>query len=1046
MAAARRPAGGLCCAVLCAAMLSVWRRAELGFLIVLTWSCTGLVRGRLTGSDFLKAYGETDPDYDRSDEPPDPPGYGARASRWPGVGERLDAGGDASTLMRVDSVRETARPGQPVPAPAHGTEPGRILEAGRRPSPSPGSVLMDQPLGSRDPDWMSGSRQPAPDSHWEPSPGGAQGEVSGPPLGSWLRRGPRVHCGADGMTLTVRGRRADDIAVAPGGATPIPLSQLPPHCGLSWRKTWRELVLTVPYTGCATSQQGGRYVLPVLWQGRPVLMSCPVFPLLPPPISCSPAEMSVQLEALSVQELRVHLRGQWVLVDEVAVHCGFSWRRSEDRLVFTVAYSGCGVKSEGGVYSLTLLWGEREVTLSCPAVLPPAPPPPGTAAPPPRPPSLLCRKTRMWAVLPSARPDSLQVRDRSGAWRPVGGAAPLCAYEVKRGDEGGVVFSSPLPGCDSRTLAPSLLSLPLRFHDDALLRWRTLDLRCPVAPGQTPPTPPRTTDHPGPRPSPHPLHAPLQPRVTCGQQHLSVDLPRGPVRGIAVRSASGEEVGVLGAAGLCGYEVTSAGDRNTLRVPYSACHVRREAGRYTLEVLYVAASGARGASRLSCPLRPAPASPGCSSPPGQRVQCGAGGLSPSGCLRRGCCVEPLSGRCYYPMDECTPDGHFVFSVARSLAEPPLDPTSLVIAGNPSCSPLVSTPDFAVFRVPLSGCGTRSFVVGETLVYLTEVTNTMTTRSQNYGRITRDLPFRLFVECRYAQGSLTSVGLLVKMPFLPPILHAEGKFGVQLLIATDEHYTQFYPQYHRPLSLLLGRPLFLEVRLVSPPDPSLVLLVHYCLAYPRSAQAAWVLIYDGCPNPLDVGQTSVLHPGPADPTRQRRRFLVRAFQFVPSHALRPGEDQEVRTARPAAGSALGRPLTHRTRPSGPGGAGACGPALGPPRAPVGSWSLWLRLSSATVGTPLLLVFGVSPNPPSLPRSTSCAPRRSAPPARGPVWRAASRGTRSLGPLRLVQEEAVAQCPALQHLVPMGQSSVQAVQQDPSSSDLGRDAKNLYNMIV
>nr|XP_015215198.1 PREDICTED: protein enabled homolog isoform X3 [Lepisosteus oculatus] len=246
--------------------------------------------------------------------------------------------------------------------------------------------------------------------------------------------------------------------------------------------------------------------------------------------------MSVQLEALSVQELRVHLRGQWVLVEEVAVHCGFSWRRSEDRLVFTVAYSGCGVKSEGGVYSLTLLWGEREVTLSCPAVLPPAPPPPGTAAPPPRPPSLLCRKTRMWAVLPSARPDSLQVRDRSGVWRPVGGAAPLCAYEVKRGDEGGVVFSSPLPGCDSRTLAPSLLSLPLRFHDDALLRWRTLDLRCPVAPGQTPPTPPRTTDHPGPRPSPHPLPAPLQPRVTCGQQHLSVDLPRGPVRGIAVRS------------------------------------------------------------------------------------------------------------------------------------------------------------------------------------------------------------------------------------------------------------------------------------------------------------------------------------------------------------------------------------------------------------------------------------------------------------------------------------------------------------------------------
>ena len=46
----------------------------------------------------------------------------------------------------------------------------------------------------------------------------------------------------------------------------------------------------------------------------------------------------------------------------------------------------------------------------------------------------------------------------------------------------------------------------------------------------------------------------------------------------------------------------------------------------------------------------------------------------------------------------------------------------------------------------------------------------------------------------------------------------------------------------PLRSLLGQPLYLEVRLVSAPDPLLVLLVHYCVAYPRSGAALWVLLY------------------------------------------------------------------------------------------------------------------------------------------------------------------------------------------------------------
>lgn len=61
---------------------------------------------------------------------------------------------------------------------------------------------------------------------------------------------------------------------------------------------------------------------------------------------------------------------------------------------------------------------------------------------------------------------------------------------------------------------------------------------------------------------------------------------------------------------------------------------------------------------------------------------------------------------------------------------------------------------------------------------------------------------------------------------------------------DDQYKRYYPQYHQPLKMMLGKPLNLEVRLLNSPDPTLVLLVHFCVAYPRSGKAVWVLLYNG----------------------------------------------------------------------------------------------------------------------------------------------------------------------------------------------------------
>lgn len=77
-----------------------------------------------------------------------------------------------------------------------------------------------------------------------------------------------------------------------------------------------------------------------------------------------------------------------------------------------------------------------------------------------------------------------------------------------------------------------------------------------------------------------------------------------------------------------------------------------------------------------------------------------------------------------------------------------------------------------------------------------------------------------------------------------VQHSFTKLNVHFLFILDQQYSSYYPQYHRPLRKLLGKPLYLEVRLLNSLDPSAVLLVHYCVAYPRSAHSAWVLIYDG----------------------------------------------------------------------------------------------------------------------------------------------------------------------------------------------------------
>lgn len=108
-----------------------------------------------------------------------------------------------------------------------------------------------------------------------------------------------------------------------------------------------------------------------------------------------------------------------------------------------------------------------------------------------------------------------------------------------------------------------------------------------------------------------------------------------------------------------------------------------------------------------------------------------------------------------------------------------------------------------------------------------------------------------VELRIAKGwvfvhnSKTPMKLI-----LNNFLHIQTSFHLVCVISTDATYSSYMLNNHPPLRKLLGKPIYLELNLKSA-KPDAVILVNYCLAYPRSARNALVLIYEGYALLLDL---------------------------------------------------------------------------------------------------------------------------------------------------------------------------------------------------
>ncbi|KAA0721904.1 hypothetical protein E1301_Tti020526 [Triplophysa tibetana] len=680
---------------------------------------------------------------------------------------------------------------------------------------------------------------------------------------------PMVRCFGNVMTLTAHGRAYSHILVDRAGVSPLYLFQLPSYCGYNVQVTWRDLVVMAPFDACYITQENGSYVLSLLWWGRPIKMACPATHVSQPSVFCSRYGMVIRIERAQepVEKHRVKVNGKVLPV--LSETCAYHVNSSDVVILYTAYSSKCvtlKARKVDGEYQLVIIVDGKQFALSCPFPRHLSPFHPYNHS------HLFQRPLKRKPLIPHV-PGSIRVigtirQPKTPSKPPAVPSEPPLVTQF---------YPDPL-NCPPY---PEAFCSQVPHHDYQYNQTLSADSESTVQPMpgmdisnqptyMPPTTPVMQTDllptipisPPVPTEQPSKL---MSPSLICTRNRITATLPSAKMASIKVKETKTDSwVSIASVPASCDYTLRSRGGAVVLSSPLPACHTEKLSSsvtaffirfwdssrmrtrtiqlqcRHTLPPDAIEPFHQMIPHTSSAPSRQPPdLQVLCSSqhmsvnvPPGpifrlvvekcnvvadQQLVCGSGALSSTECHDKGCCYSLDTQLCYYPMD--------------ALAHPT--------------------------KLPLTSPCSR------------------------YRWMNAASTDMLLVECRYYPGSVVSVGYLVKSPSLGPAIKAQGVFGVQLRIAKDEYYEDFYPQYHQPLRMLLGKPLYLEVRLINPPDPTAMLLVHYCVAYPRSARSAWILIYDGCPNSLDLTPT---HTPPATPaealTNHVRRFTVTTFKFLP----------------------------------------------------------------------------------------------------------------------------------------------------------------------
>ncbi|KAM4530060.1 zona pellucida sperm-binding protein 4-like [Odontesthes bonariensis] len=277
-----------------------------------------------------------------------------------------------------------------------------------------------------------------------------------------------------------------------------------------------------------------------------------------------------------------------------------------------------------------------------------------------------------------------------------------------------------------------------------------------------------------------------------------------------------------------------------------------------------------------------------------RIDCGYESISSDACTELGCCYDAAASTCYYKLNTCSLDGHFVFTVKSTDTHPPIDPSSLVIKDHPLCIPAVTTADTAVFKIGVMDCGAE-MRIGHPRQSYHRMVAYLFHNAVCVELIGKRSKFSLQVQCEYEESDLKRAQHLRSLYTVtnPPPVVAQGTISVQMRIATDASFTSFFAKDQLPLISPLRKAVNVEISIVQPsPDPTLSLHVRDCFAYPASKHSVWTLLQDGCTNPLDNMRSSVPvdNLGKINTHSQVRRFDVKTFAFLDPDTGLPSKEE------------------------------------------------------------------------------------------------------------------------------------------------------------
>ncbi|XP_039521785.1 zona pellucida sperm-binding protein 4-like [Pimephales promelas] len=296
----------------------------------------------------------------------------------------------------------------------------------------------------------------------------------------------------------------------------------------------------------------------------------------------------------------------------------------------------------------------------------------------------------------------------------------------------------------------------------------------------------------------------------------------------------------------------------------------------------------------------------CSVADYEQIQCGPPGISGAECAAINCCFN--GQQCYYGKAvtvQCIRDGQFVVVVARDVTLPrlSLDSVRLLGGNDPACSPVGSTPFFAIYQFPVTACGTSMMEDSGYVVYENRMTSSYEVGIGPLGSITRDSHFELLFQCRYSGTSVEALVVEVNTVPPPPPVAAPGPLRVELRLANgqcvtkgcaegDEAYTSYYSDADYPVTKVLREPVYVEVRVLERTDPNIVLMLGHCWATSTPSPLSlpqWDLLVDGCPYQDDRYLTTLVpvtgSSGLQFPTHYKR-FIVKMFTFVDPSSLAP----------------------------------------------------------------------------------------------------------------------------------------------------------------